>query len=128
MRYLLDTHAFIWWDDEKHFLSPTALAICQDPTHTLVLSLASVWEMQIKLQLGKLNFRIPLEQKILDQQQVNGLELLPITLKHIVGLDNLPNHHRDPFDRLLISQAIYENIPIISHDALIRTYAVDCIW
>jgi PIN domain nuclease of toxin-antitoxin system len=81
MRVLLDTHAFIWWDDEQAKLSPTAINICKDPENTLLLSLVSVWEMQIKIQLGKLTFSVSLADKIKNQQQTNGLELFPITLQ-----------------------------------------------
>lgn len=128
MKVLLDTHTFIWWDDDHKQLSPRALAICQDRENTMLLSIASVWEMQIKIQLGKLKFSLPLEDKIQHQQEMNGLEILPISLKHVFTLGQLPHHHRDPFDRLLIAQCINEGIPMISHDSLLRPYPVQIIW
>ncbi len=80
MKLLLDTHAFIWWDDEHPRLSAAALAACKDINNTLLLSVISVWEMQIKAQLGKLNFSVTLEEKIQAQQEKNGLEIFPLSL------------------------------------------------
>lgn len=84
--------------------------------------------MQIKIQLGKLTFPTPLNVVINRQQQINGLELLPISVNHILTLDNLPMHHRDPFDRMLIAQAQVENMPLISHDPVIAQYPITVIW
>ena len=128
MRFLLDTHTFIWADDNPETLSARATALIQDKENILLLSYASVWEMQIKLQLGKLAFSIPLSQKIQNQQQKNDLALLRIELEHIFALDRLPNHHRDPFDRLLIAQAITERLPILSHDPIFAQYPVRVVW
>jgi PIN domain nuclease of toxin-antitoxin system len=128
MRVLLDTHTFIWWDEDHTQLSTKALAVCQDEGNTLLLSLVSVWEMQIKIQLGKLETTLSLEEKIKHQHETNDLEILPITLRHIFTLDKLPEHHRDPFDRLLIAQAIHENIPIISYDSQFAKYPIQLIW
>lgn len=105
MRLLFDTHAFIWWDSEPSRLSPRVLALCQERANTLLLSVASAWEVQIQLQLGKLKLATPLDELIRRQQEVNGVELLSVALGHVLALQNLPPHHRDPFDRLLIAQA-----------------------
>lgn len=99
-----------------------------DKANDLYLSVASIWEMQIKLQIGKLILQLPLPQIIADQQQVNGLRLLPINPSHIYNLDQLPFHHKDPFDRLLISQAITEGISLLSNDTKFASYAVNVIW
>lgn len=96
--------------------------------NVLLLSLASVWEMQIKYQLGKLNLRLPLPDLIRDQQEVNNIQILSVKLDHIWGLDNLENHHRDPFDRILISQSIIEDISIVSDDQLFDQYPVRRLW
>lgn len=128
MRLLLDTHAFIWWDSEPNKLSPNALALCQDRANELWLSVASVWEMQIKLQLGKLRLSLGLAQVIEGQQQMNGLQVLPVTLEHVLALDRLPAYHRDPFDRLLIAQANAENAVLISHDPIFTKYTVKVVW
>jgi len=128
MKLLLDTHTFIWWDSEPDKLSPPALALCQDRTNRLLLSVASVWEMQIKLQLGKLQLTLPLAEMIKGQQQHNGLAVLPITLAHVLALQNLPPHHKDPFDRLLIAQANVEDATLVSRDPLFSTYPVKVLW
>lgn len=84
--------------------------------------------MQIKIQLGKLKFTVSLEEKIRQQRKTNQLEILPVKLKHIFALEQLPDHHRDPFDRLLIAQAFHEGISIITHDPIIKNYPVSIIW
>jgi PIN domain nuclease of toxin-antitoxin system len=128
MKYLLDTHTSIWWSGQSGKLSPKVTALFQSSSDVFVLSLASIWEMQIKIQLGKLTFPTPLNVVINRQQQINGLELLPISVNHILTLDNLPMHHRDPFDRMLIAQAQVENMPLISHDPVIAQYPITVIW
>jgi PIN domain nuclease of toxin-antitoxin system len=128
MKYLLDAHAFIWYDDEPARLSSHVFTLCEDKTNILFLSLVSVWEIQIKLQLGKLKLRAPLEKVIEEQQRENQIELLPIILPHIIALENLPQHHRDPFDRLLVAQAQIENIPVLSSDPILARYPIRVIW
>lgn len=128
MKLLLDTHTFIWWDSSPQKLSPKALAFCQNPENTLLLSMASIWEIQIKLQLGKLSLNLPLPELIETQQQTNNIELLPINLTHILTLDSLPNHHKDPFDRLLICQAIVEDAVLLSGDSILGNYPVKVEW
>lgn len=124
MRILLDTHIFVWWNDEPERLSARAFALCQDPANQLVLSVASIWEMQIKFQLGKLTLSAPLSQIVADQQSANGLEILPVVPAHVFELNNLPPHHKDPFDCLLIAQSRAENIALLSVDAILQSYAV----
>ena len=124
MRILLDTHVFIWWDSEPQQLSSQARVLCEDAENTLILSVASVWEMQIKWQLGKLKLRSPLSELIADQQKENGIEILPVGLSHVLALEELPLHHKDPFDRLLSAQANAENIGILSVDAVFKQYEV----
>ena len=128
MKLLFDTHTFIWWDSEPEKLPADLLALCQDPTHRLILSVASVWEMQIKLQLGKLALKKPLAELIADQQEANGVEVLPVTLEHVLALDRLPAHHRDPFDRLLISQTLVEDTLLLTRDPAIVLYDVETRW
>ncbi|MEK7879065.1 MAG: type II toxin-antitoxin system VapC family toxin [candidate division NC10 bacterium] len=128
MKLLLDTHAFIWWDSEPNRVSPNALAQCQNRANELWLSVASVWETQIKLQLGKLRLSLPLAKLIESQQQTNGLQVLPITLAHVLAIEQLPDHHKDPFDRLLIAQANVEGAVLISHDPLFTKYSVKVVW
>lgn len=122
----MDTHTFIWWDSEPAKLSPRVLALCQDRQNALLLSVVSVWEMQIKLQLGKLWLALPL--KVESQQRTNNVEMLPITLAHVLALENLPVHHKGPFDRLLVAQAPIEEAVLVSADPNIARYAVQIVW
>ena len=108
MKLLLDTHTLIWWTLTPERLSQLVLSLLGDSNNDLILSVVSVWEMQIKLQLGKLTLNMPLPNLIDSQQQTNGLQILSIELVHVLALQTLPNHHRDPFDRLLIAQATVE--------------------
>jgi len=124
MRILLDTHLFIWWDSEPQQLSAQARALCEDGKNALVLSVASVWEMQIKQQLGKLKLRLPIAKLIADQQRDNAIEILSVGLSHVLALEKLPLHHKDPFARLLIAQANAGNIGILSVDAIFREFEV----
>ena len=128
MKLLLDTHTFIWWDSEPAKLSPQALTLCQDRKNSLLLSVASVWEMQIKLQLGKLKLNLSLAELIESQQQTNNIEILPVTLVHVLALQSLPPHHKDPFDRLLIVQANVEDAVLVSNDPVFVKYAVQVLW
>ena len=127
MKYLLDTHTFIWWHDNPQALSEKVLRICEDVDSDLFLSMASIWEMQIKLQLNKLELSSELSNIIALQQQ-NGIALLPITTEHILGLSTLPSHHKDPFDRLLISQSKIEHAVLLSKDLKFDLYDVNVQW
>jgi len=128
MKLLFDTHAFIWWDGTPANLSSQVLALCQDPTNTLLLSVASVWEMQIKLHLGKLKLSLPLVEIVEGQRRTNSIEILPVMLDHVLALDTLPDHHRDPFDRLLIAQAVVEDAVLISNDSILQKYPAKLVW
>jgi PIN domain nuclease of toxin-antitoxin system len=128
MKLLLDTHSFIWWSDEPENLSERVLDVCQNIENSLILSMVSICEMQIKIQIGKMKLTHPLSYLIDNQQNINNLQILPITLGHIYMLDNLPMHHRDPFDRLLICQAIEEKLFLVSKDRLFSDYSVNLYW
>lgn len=128
MRILFDTHAFIWWDSNISKLSSEALRLCRDPKNILILSTVSIWEMQIKHQLGKLKLNLPLNDIVEAQQQTNSIEVLPIIPPHVFALANLPLHHKDPFDRLLIAQATAEKAVLLSCDSAVRQYPVDIVW
>ena len=128
MKLLLDTHTFIWWDSDPQKLSATVLTQLQSSNNTIFLSVASIWEMQIKHQLGKLPLRLPLADIVEDQRQNNNITLLPISSEHVLALDKLPLHHKDPFDRLLISQANREGATLVSKDHLIAAYPVSLMW
>jgi len=127
MKLLLDTHTFIWWDSDPAQLSATALAALLDPGNEVWLSIASVWGMVIKADLGKLTLRLPL-QDIIQQQQVNGVRILPITLEHTLGVEGLPAIHKDPFDRMLIAQSRVERADLVSADQVIHQNPVRVLW
>ena len=127
MKLLLDSHTFLWWNNEPEKLSPHVLEMCQNPENTLILSVASIWEMQIKIQLGKLRINVPLAE-LIHQQEENGVEILSVEASHVFAVDTLPNHHKDPFDRLLVAQAIVEGAVLVSADPLIKQYPVKVEW
>lgn len=128
MKILLDTHTFIWWDSEPFKLSPQALNMCQNPENVLLVSVTSLWEMQIKLQLGKLKLHKPLVELVSGQQQINKIEILDVKLEHIMALGELPPHHKDPFDRLLIAQTNIEKATLLSKDPIFAKYIVKVEW
>jgi PIN domain nuclease of toxin-antitoxin system len=125
---LLDTHVFLWWATEPSKLSAAALTFLQNPANPLLLSVASVWEAQIKHQLGKLKLQSPLATLVAQQQQTNGIALLPIDLDHVFALSSLPKLHKDPFDRILIAQANTEGATLLSADPIIAQYPVQALW
>jgi len=127
-KFLFDTHAFLWLKNEPQKVSKLVLDTYQDTNNIAYLSVTSLWEMQIKNQLGKLQFDVPLPEMIEEQCLLNDLRILPIEQKHIFELSNLPFFHKDPFDRLLIAQARVEQIPIITADSLFVQYPVEVIW
>jgi PIN domain nuclease of toxin-antitoxin system len=124
MKLLLDTHIFIWWADHPEKLSHTALSVLQDESNELLLSVASVWEMQIKIQLGRLKLSLPLRELIKTQQETNDITISPVTLTHVLALEALPFHHKDPFDRLLIAQSIEEDLTLVSVDSQFSAYSI----
>jgi PIN domain nuclease of toxin-antitoxin system len=128
MRLLLDIHAFIWADGQPEKLSPAAKAACEDPANELILSVASAWEMQLKIMLGKLALRKPLRSVIEDWIDQNAILILPVQLEHVFRLDTLSSHHKDPFDRLLIAQAIADGLTIVTHDRVFALYNIPIIW
>ena len=128
MKLLLDTHTFIWWDSDPAQLSTQALALCQDRANVVLLSVVSVWEMQIKRQLGKLQLRLPLADMIASQQQTNQIAVLPVNLVHVLALESLPAHHKDPFGRLLIAQTREEDAVLVSSDPVFARYQIEVLW
>ncbi|MBI1928018.1 type II toxin-antitoxin system VapC family toxin [Candidatus Poribacteria bacterium] len=128
MKLLLDTHAFIWWVNAPGKLPKRVLTSLENPDNSLILSVVSVWEMQIKPQLGKLKLDIPLRTLIENQRATNDLQILPVELAHIWALEGLPLHHKDPFDRLLIAQAMVEDAFLVSQDEALSDYPVKLLW
>jgi PIN domain nuclease of toxin-antitoxin system len=128
MRVLVDTHTFIWdlLDDPKS--SRLARQILKSNQHELVFSLVSLWEIAIKIKTGKLNTIGSSVAYIRDEMNAYGMQLLPIRYEHILQLESLPHHHSDPFDRLLIAQALTESLPILSADRAFTNYGIKLLW
>ena len=128
MKLLLDSHTFKWWRDEPNKLSPTAFAEISNPNNDVFLSVVTAWELQIKIALNKFTIKDGLQKAIKDEQQNNGFQILSVELVHALCLENLPPHHKDPFDRLLISQAVVENMTLVSADANFSQYQMNLLW
>ena len=128
MRYLLDTHTLLWFISEDQKLSDRARRLILDSGSEIFLSIASLWEIAIKVNIGKLALDKPFNQLFPDELDSRGIEILDITIDSLVQLTALPPHHRDPFDRLIIAQALVENLPIISVDGNFDTYGIVREW
>ena len=128
MSILLDTHAFIWWADEPEMLPATLLDRLCNPEEAVLLSIASLWEMQIKIGLGKLTLRQPLRTVVETQQRENAIDLLAIEPRHLWALGALPAAHGDPFDRLLIAQSHCDDLTIASRDRQFDAYPIHRLW
>ena len=127
MKLLLDTHAFLWFVAGDRRLSPTARRALTAPKAQPLLSLASVWELAIKSRLGRLTLPEPFDTYLAKKLSTN-LRLLSVELSHVVAVERLPFHHQDPFDRLLVAQALSERLPIVTRDREIRKYGVEVVW
>jgi PIN domain nuclease of toxin-antitoxin system len=128
MRLLLDTHAFLWFVLNDPQLSATAGRLISDPANDVLISPASYWEIAIKVALRKLDLHAPYDDFMQRAIVGNDFEILPIEPRHTSLLTTLPFHHRDPFDRLIVAQAIVENIPLISVDAVLDQYPITRLW
>jgi PIN domain nuclease of toxin-antitoxin system len=127
MKILLDTHSFIWFVEDDPRLTVGIKRIIEKPSNEIYLSIASIWEMAIKIQLKKLLINKSIEE-IIDLAIKNGFELLPILPEHIIKLTTLDFHHRDPFDRIIVAQGLVENQEIISSDEIFDSYGIRRIW
>jgi PIN domain nuclease of toxin-antitoxin system len=128
MRLLLDTHTLLWFVDASPNLSDRARELIDEPANQKVVSIVSLWEIALKHSLGRLALSLPLNQYIATHLTPSKVELLPIEIAHILTFAQMPWHHRDPFDRILVAQAITEAIPIISVDATLDAYGVQRLW
>ncbi len=124
----MDTHAFLWWITDSPRLSDRAREIIADGRNELFFSAASGWEIAIKSRLGRLETPVNLERFLPEQLSLNAIQPLPVYLSHALHTRDLPEHHRDPFDRLLVSQAMLEKLPVLSLDPEIARYPVEVIW
>jgi PIN domain nuclease of toxin-antitoxin system len=128
MRILLDTHVFLWFLQNAPQLSTAAKALIEDPANHKFVSVVSCWELAIKAGLGKFKFTESVHDLLSRELRQNAFDLLPITLGHATSVEALPHHHRDPFDRLLIAQAMIENLPLVSADAMFDRDGVRRLW
>ena len=128
MRALLDTHVFLWWITDDQRLSSQVREIIADGTNEILFSAASGWEIAIKTRLGRLQLPDNPEIFISEQLELNAIEVLPVQIGHALHVYQLPSHHRDPFDHLLIAQAQLEKLPILTADPQISRYPVEVIW
>lgn len=127
MKYLLDTHTLIWFLNGDRDLSAKARKAIESTEAINFVSIASLWEIAIKISLGRLSLKTSFE-KIKEQISNNNFEMLPISFQDILILSSLPFHHRDPFDRLLISQVINNKFTIISKDPYFDSYEIKVLW
>jgi PIN domain nuclease of toxin-antitoxin system len=128
MRLLLDTHAFLWFIQGSQNLSKTARDLIEDREKQKLLSIASLWEISIKVNIGKLDVGMAIAQLVSREVYGNGFEVLAIQANHLDELTKLVFHHKDPFDRLMIAQALAERMPVVTRDEAFGHYAVSLLW
>jgi PIN domain nuclease of toxin-antitoxin system len=128
MRLLIDSHALIWYVDQHQQLSPTSRAVISDPSNDLLLSAGSIWEIAIKIGLGKLVLTQPFSLWMSQALDDLGITILPITVEYADAQASLAKHHSDPFDRLIVAQAIVEKVSIVSADARMDAYGITRVW
>lgn len=128
MRLLIDTHAFLWLISNDRQLTQRSRELLEDGENDLLLSVASLWEMAIKQSIGKLELDAPFSSFISEQLALNSVAVLDITMEHLSVVATLARHHRDPFDRLIIAQAIEESLPVVSIDEKFDAYPVERLW
>ncbi|HEX5135851.1 MAG TPA: type II toxin-antitoxin system VapC family toxin [Planctomycetota bacterium] len=127
MKLLLDTQVWLWMQSAPGNLGPRALDLVSDPENDLLLSAASSWEIAIKYALGKLGLPAPPSDYVPSRMQTSGTEGLAVTHAHALHVASLPDHHRDPFDRLLVAQAQVESLPVLTADPQIGRYDVEVV-
>jgi PIN domain nuclease of toxin-antitoxin system len=126
MKVLIDTHVLLWGlQDEKKLSSRVRVLL---PSADVWISVASIWEIIVKVQVGRLVLPAPVGDYLAGTLIANGVSVLPITFDHVRRLEGLPPHHRDPFDRILIAQSLHEKLPLVSADQQFEKYALELIW
>jgi len=128
MKLLLDTHTLLWFIAGNASLSESARTLIEDVSNEKFVSIASIWETAIKVSIGKMSLSAPFDVLFPHQLNINGFDLLPIKIEHASVITTLPFHHRDPFDRLLIAQAIEEKISLVSADSVFDDYGITRLW
>lgn len=127
MRCLLDTHVFLWWVNEDRRLPEHVRSVIEDNENDIYFSAVSAWEIAIKAHLGRIELKVDPQLFITNQLEANRFRQLSIDIRHALGVFALPPVHRDPFDRLLVAQAIIENLVVLSQDSFIKQYDVPVI-
>ena len=128
MKILLDTHALLWLITDNRQLSKTAKEIFLDQKNRLFFSITSLWEICVKMSLGKISLKNGWLKTIQDEMKANAVNWLPVEMEHCTRLTKLPFHHRDPFDRMLIAQAIVEDMLLLSRDTRLSDYEITRVW
>ncbi|MEQ1643253.1 MAG: type II toxin-antitoxin system VapC family toxin [Pyrinomonadaceae bacterium] len=128
MKLLLDTHTLLWFIGGETELSQAARTLIEDPENKKFVSIVSIWEIAIKVSIGKISLATAFDSLFPHQLDINGFELLPVLIEHTSLVTNLPFHHRDPFDRLLIAQATSESMSLVSIDDHLDSYGVNRLW
>ena len=128
VKLLLDTHTFLWWTGEPARLPRRVLDACGDARNELLLSAVGILEMQLKLDAGKLDLEMPLPDLVRKHERENDLAILPVRAAHVYAIRGLPRIHRDPFDRLLVAQAVVEDAVLVSGDEKVAQYPVKVLW
>jgi PIN domain nuclease of toxin-antitoxin system len=128
LRFLLDTHTLIWWMTSDPHLSKVGRGLITDRANTAVISAVSAWEIATKVRLGRLPSAAELIEDFVGEMERQRIEILDVTAKHGIRAGSLPGPHKDPFDRMLIAQALGENIPILSNDQALDGYGITRLW
>ena len=126
-KFLIDTHTFIWLIDDDPKLSSTCKGLIEDSDNEIFISIASLWEMAIKISIGKLKVAGVLQQMI-DELYLRNIQILSINPSHVLKVETLPFHHKDPFDRIIVAQCLVENITAISVDEILDEYHVNRVF
>lgn len=128
MRLLLDTHTLLWMQSRSQHLSSAAHEAIASTEHEIAFSTAGFWEIGIKVSLGKLELSPGWAEDIPREMSRNGVTWLPIAPAHVAAVASLPWHHRDPFDRLMIAQALREDMAVVTRDAVFSDYGIEVVW
>ncbi|MGF1672913.1 MAG: type II toxin-antitoxin system VapC family toxin [Rivularia sp. (in: cyanobacteria)] len=128
MKLLLDTHTFLWFIGGNINLSNTAKNAIENASNQRFLSIATLWEISIKISIGKLKLKLQLTELVEREVYGNAIEILEISPKHLDELVKLPFHHKDPFDRLIIAQSLVEEMTLVSKDVTFQSYPIKLLW
>jgi PIN domain nuclease of toxin-antitoxin system len=127
LKILLDTHAFLWFFGGDRRMSRKARTVLTDPANEPFISVASVWEMAVKASLGRLQLPLSVGDYVAEKAR-RGFHVLPLELSHAARVQTLPFIHQDPFDRMIVAQALVEDMPLVSADMYVRQYPVTVLW